>query len=102
MDCIPEANNTIVTAAIASVVCSLIVLCVGVLLGAVGLYLIQRVKGRLCCSSSSPSLAPPPTQQVVYEDLDAVRHVETFQKIQLTFNEAYSRLARNATVEGNT
>ena len=79
-----ENNEAIV---IASVVCSVVFLTIGVLLGVVGLYLIQRVRGRLSGPSSpSPPPLPPP---VTYEEVCVAREVKSSQDIQLTSNEAY-------------
>ena len=69
------------------VVCSVVFLTIGVLLGVVGLYLIQRVRGKLSgpSSPSSPPLPPP----VTYEEVGVAREVKSSQDIQLTSNEAY-------------
>ena len=66
---------------------------VGVVLGVVGLYLIQRVRGSSSrpTSSSSPPLSPP----VTYEEVDVAREVKSSRDIQLTTNEAYGRTLRN-------
>ena len=56
------------TTVIVGVVCSLVFLSVGVLLGVVGVHLIQRGRGKL---SKSPSRSPPPIpQEVTYEVVD--------------------------------
>ena len=67
------------------VVCSLVFLSVGVLLGAVSVYLLLRARGKLSLSpSSSPPPVPPPA---TYEEVDVSGEV---QKIQLNTNEAYA------------
>ena len=69
---------------IVGVVCSVVFLTIGVLLGVVGLYLIQRVRGRL---SGPTSYSPPPhPPSVTYEE---VGEVKSSQDIHLTSNEAY-------------
>ena len=72
---------------VVGVVCSVVFLTIGVLLGVVGLYLIQRVRGRLSGPSSpSPSPLPPPA---TYEEVGVAREVKSSQDIQLTSYEAY-------------
>ena len=79
-------ENCGLTSVIVGVVCSLLFLAIGVLLGAVGLYLILRGRGKL--SGSAPSSSTPPA--VTYEEVDMAREVnKTSQDIQLTSNEAY-------------
>ena len=87
-DKVYETNNyCATTAAVVGVVCSIVFLAVGVVLGVVGLYLIQRVSGRLSGpTSSSPPPLPPP---VTYEEVGVAREVKRSQDIQLTPNEAY-------------
>ena len=68
---------------IVGVVCSLLFLIVGVLLGVVSVYLILRVRGRLS-GPTSPSPLPPP---VTYEEVDVTR--ERSHDIHLTSNESY-------------
>ena len=71
---------------LSSVVCSVIFGGIGVVLGVVGLYLIQRVRGRSSGpTSSSPPPLPPP---VTYEEVDVTREVKRSQDIQLISNEA--------------
>ena len=73
------------TTVIVSVVCSLLFLIVGVLLGVVSVYLILRVRGRLSGPTSpSPSPLPPP---VTYEEVDVTR--KRSHDIHLTSNESY-------------
>ena len=81
------------TAAVVAVACSVIFVGIGVVLGVVGLYLIQRVRGRSSgpTSSSPPSLPPP----VTYEEVDITREVESSQDIQLISNEAYGPILRD-------
>ena len=79
---------------IVGVVCSLVFLIIGVLLGVVSVYLIQRVRGRLSgpTSPSPPPLPPPAT----YEDIEEVGVTgERSHDIQLTSNESYSVLQKN-------
>ena len=78
-------------AVIVGVVCSLVFLIVGVLLGVVSVYLIQRVRGRLFgpTSPSPPPLSPPAT----YEEVGVAG--ERSHDIQLTSNESYSVLQKN-------
>ncbi|CAI8000453.1 hypothetical protein GBAR_LOCUS2940 [Geodia barretti] len=78
-------SNT--TAIVIGAVCSATFLTIGVLVGVVGLYLIQRVRGRSSGpTSSSPPPLPPP---VTYEEVGAAREVKSSEYIQLTPNEAY-------------
>ena len=78
-------ENCGLTSVIVGVVCSLLFLAIGVLLGAVGLYLILRGRGKL--SGSAPSSSTPPA--VTYEEVGVAREVKRSQDIQLTSNEAY-------------
>ena len=78
-------DNSGSTSVIVGVVCSLLFLTVGVLLGAVGLYLILRGRGKL--SGPTPSSSAPPA--VTYEEVGVAREVKRSQDIQLTSNEAY-------------
>ena len=83
----PEKDGSQTTAVVASIVCSLVFLTIGVLLGVVGVYLIQRVRGR---SSGPTSFSPPPLPlPVTYEEVGVAREVKSSQDIQLTSNEAY-------------
>ena len=73
--------------------CSIVFLAVGVALGVVELYLIQRVKDRLSGpTSSSPPPLPPP---VTYEEVGVAREVKRSQNIQLTSNEAYGPIQKD-------
>ena len=81
-------------AVIVGVVCSLVFLIVGVLLGVVSVYLIQRVRGRL----SGPA-SPSPPQQDTYEEVGVAG--EKSHDIQLTFNESYALQSKNITTSPN-
>ena len=83
-DCTTEA-------AVSSVVCSVTFLIIGVLLGAVGVYLTLRVRGR---SSSHTSTA------AMYEEVGVATGVKRSQDIQLTANEAYGPLHMNRHAHG--
>ena len=78
-------DNSGLTSVIVGVVCSLIFLAIGVLLGAVGLYLVLRGRGKM--SGSAPSSSSPPA--VTYEEVGVAREVKRSQDIQLTSNQAY-------------
>ena len=76
------------TAVIVGVVCSLIFLSAGVLLGVVTLYLILRARGKLSGSTSlSPSSLPP---GVTYEEVDVSGDVKHTRSIPIKSNEAYA------------
>ena len=83
-DCTTEA-------AVSSVVCSITFLTIGVLLGAVGVYLTLRVRGRP--SGQSPTA-------VMYEEVGVATRVKGSQDIQLTANEAYGPLHMNRHAHG--
>ena len=85
VECDKVEDNSGLTSVIVGVVCSLLFLAIGVLLGAVGLYLILRGRGKLSGSAFSSS-APP---AVTYEEVGVAREVKRSQDIQLTSNEAY-------------
>ena len=78
------------TTAIVSVVCSLLFLTIGILLGPLGLHFILRVEGRFS-SPPSLSLSPPPPSlpAVTYEEVDEIADIMQSQSIQLKSNEAY-------------
>ena len=79
------STGTWLTAAvIVAVVCSLVFLIVGVLLGVVSVYLILRVRGRLS-GPTSPSPPPPTT----YEEVGVAG--EKSHDIQLTSNALQSK-----------
>ena len=84
--CDSENGSGFTTVIVVGVVCSLTFLTIGVLLGAVGVYLTLRVRGRHSESHTSPS-PPPPT--VTYEDVGVAPEVKRSQGIQLKSNEAY-------------
>ena len=88
----PEKDDSQTTAVVASIVCSLVFLTIGVLLGVVGVYLIQRVRGRSSGPTSSPPPLPPP---VTYEEVGVAREVKGSQDIQLTSNEAYGPIHKD-------
>ena len=73
--------------------CSLVFLTIGVLLGVVGVYLIQRMRGRLSGPTSSPP--PPLPPPVTYEVVGVAREVKSSQDIQLTSNEAYGPILKD-------
>ena len=86
VECDKLEDNSGLTSVIVGVVCSLLFLAIGALLGAVGLYLILRGRGKL--SGSAPSSSAPPA--VTYEEVGVAREVNKgSQDIQLTSNEAY-------------
>ena len=79
-------DNSGSTSVIVGVVCSLLFLAIGVLLGAVCLCFILRGRGKL--SGSAPSSSTPPA--VTYEEVGVAREVnKRSQDIQLASNEAY-------------
>ena len=90
VECDKLEDNSGLTSVIVGVVCSLLLLTVGVLLGAVGVYLILRGRGKL--SGSDPSSSAP--QAVTYEEVGAAREVKRSQDIQLISNEAYGPVQR--------
>ena len=79
------------TAVIIGVVCSLMFLIVGGLLGVVSVYLIQRVRGRLSGPTSSSPPPLPPT--ATYEEVGVAG--EKSHDIQLTSNESYAPLHKD-------
>ena len=84
VECDKVEDNSGPTSVIVGVVCSLLFLTIGALLGAVGLYLILRGRGKL--SGPAPSSTP---QAVTYEEVGVAREAKRSQAIQLTSNEAY-------------
>ena len=80
-----QAISSGTTAVIVGIVCSLMFLMVGVLLGVVSVYLIQRVRGRLSepTSPSPPPLSPLPPP-ATYEKVGVAG--EKSHDIQLTSN----------------
>ena len=68
--------------------CSLLFLSVGVLLGAVSVYLLLRARGKLTHPPSSSS--PPVPPAATYEEVDVSGKFTGTQKIQLNTNEAYA------------
>ena len=84
--CGSENGSGSTTVIVVGVVCSLTFLTIGVLLGAVGVYLTLRVRGRLSDSHTSPS-PPPPT--VTHEEVGVAPEVKSSQSIQLKSNDTY-------------
>ena len=84
-----SSDNESTAVIIGLVVCSLVFLSVGVLLGAVSVYLLLRARGKL---SLPPSSSPPPVRPpaATYEEVDVSRKVTSTQKMELSTNEAYS------------
>ena len=86
------------TAVVVGVACSVIFGGIGGVLGVVGLYLIQRVRGRSSGpTSSSPPPLPPPVSAVTYEEVDVAREAKNSQDIQLISNEAYGPIHKGNT-----
>ena len=81
---------------ITGVMCSLVFLSIGILLGVVGLYFIQRGRGKL---SKPPSPSPSPVpQEVTYEVVDVP---SSTQKTQLNDKDVYA-LSENIPTSPNT
>ena len=76
-----SSSATVIT----GVVCSLAFLSVGVLLGVVGLHLVQRARGML--SKSPPPSLPPVPQEVTYEMVDVL---SSTQKTQFNAKDVYA------------
>ena len=89
-DDIGTSSGVNAPAVVGGIVCSI---AIGVLLGVVGLYLIQRVRGRL--SGPTSSSPPPLPQPVTYEEVGVAREVKSSQDIQLTSNEAYGPVLKD-------
>ena len=70
----------------------------GVVLGVVGLYLIQRVRDRSSGPTSSSSPPPPLPPPDIYEEVDVAREVKRSQDIQLTSNEAYGPIKKHSNI----
>ena len=68
--------------------CSLLFLSVGVLLGAVSVYLLLRTRSKLSLPPSTSS--PPVPPAATYEEVDVSGKFTGTQKIQLNTNEAYA------------
>ena len=83
------------TAVIVGVVCSLIFLSAGGLLGVVTLYLILRARGKLSGSTSHASTSPPLPPAVTYEEVGMSGEVKSTHKIQLKSNEAYGPIHKD-------
>ena len=79
---------------IVGITCSLVFLSIGVLLGIVSLYLIQRARGRLSGPTTGPSPLPLPPA-ATYEEVGVAGEVKRSHDIQLTSNEAYGHLNKN-------
>ena len=77
---VSESSSGSTTVIVVGVVCSLTFLTIGVLLGAVGVYLTLRVRDRLSDSHISPSPTPP---TVTYEEVGVAPEVKSSQGIQL-------------------
>ena len=93
---VAESSSEIVSesaAIITGVVCSIVFLCVGVLLGAVSVYLILRARGKLS-GPTSPS-PPPLPPAATYEEVGMSGEVTSTHKIQLSSNEAYAPLRKD-------
>ena len=83
---VSENSSGSTTVIVVGVVCSLTFLTIGVLLGAVAVYLTLRVRDRLSDSHTSPSSTPP---TVTYEEVGVATEIKRSQRIQLKSNEAY-------------
>ena len=73
------------------IVCSLVFLTVGIVVGVVSVHIKNGLKKKLPTSSSPPPLPPP----VTYEEVGVAS--ERSHDIQLTSNESYSVLQNNPT-----
>ena len=82
-----STDSGLTTTVIIGVVCSLLFLIVGVVLGVVSLYLIVRVRGKLSVDSRPTFPFPSPLPlPAIYEEVDVTG--ETSHDIQLTTNES--------------
>ena len=95
-DCPGYSSGSESTTVIVGVVCSLVFMSVGVLLGAASVYLLLRARGKLS-KSSSPSPSPVP-QEVTYEVVDVP---SSTQKTQLNDKDVYA-LSENIPTSHNT
>ena len=87
---LPSSENSSGSSVIVvGVVCSLIFLTIGVLLGAFGVYLTLKMRSKLSDSHSSPSPTPPTD---IYEQVGVAPEVKRSSDIQLSSNEAYGPL----------
>ena len=77
-------------------VCSLVFLSIGVLLGAVGVHLVQRPRGKLSKPLSPPP--PPVPQEITYEVVDVP---SSTQNTHLIVKDVYA-LSENIPTSPNT
>ena len=79
---------------IVGIMCSLVFLSTGLLLGVVSIYLILRARGRLSgpITGTSPLPLPP---AATYEEVGVAGEVKRSHDIQLTSNEVYGHLNKN-------
>ena len=84
-------DSGLTTTVIICVVCSLLFLIVGVVLGVMSVYLILRVRGKLYVDSHPTIPFPSPLPlPAIYEKVDVTG--ETPHDIQLTSNESYTSI----------
>ena len=84
-------DSGLTTTVIIGVVCSLLFLIVGVVLGVMSVYLILRVRGKLSVDSRPTFPFPSPLPlPAIYEEVDVTG--ETSYDIQLTSNESYTSI----------
>ena len=79
---------------IVGAVCCVVFLAIGVLLGAVCLYLVLRGRGKL--SGPAPSSTNPLPPPLVYEEVGVARDENT---IKLTSNEAYGPIPKDKKIQ---